>query len=51
VGVEFDHIKNVDEKNWLYQNYEKTMIKSITNSEKYNIHQLLVQTEAFDHYL
>lgn len=51
VGVEFEHLTDLKEKNWLYYNLEKTLLSKLTNSEKLNIHNLLVSTEAFDHFL
>lgn len=34
VGVEFDHIRNEDERLWLYENYEETLNEPITSGEK-----------------
>jgi 2-oxoglutarate dehydrogenase complex dehydrogenase (E1) component-like enzyme len=46
VGVEFSHITNTEEADWLYRNYERSMLENLAPSEKLNIHQLLVQTEV-----
>lgn len=51
VGVEFEHLTDLIEKNWLYYNLEKVMLSTLTNTEKLNIHNLLISTEAFDHFL
>lgn len=51
VGVEFEHLSDLKEKNWLYYNFEKHLTTNLTNSEKLNIHNLLITTEAFDHFL
>ncbi len=51
VGVEFEHLTDLKEKNWLYYNIEKQMISKPTTSERLNIHNLLISTEAFDHFL
>lgn len=48
MGVEFDH---TDEKEWLYENYEKFMSAQLSQAEKVNIHNLLVQGETIDHYI
>ena len=50
-GVEFEHISDLKEKNWLYYNYERNLAIKLSPSEKLNIHNLLTSTEAFDHFL
>ena len=51
VGVEFEHVSDLKEKNWLYYNLEKHIVSKLTTSERLNIHNLLISTEAFDHFL
>lgn len=46
VGIEFDHIVDSQERDWLYKNYEKYFFKELTSSEKLNIHNLMISTEV-----
>lgn len=49
--VEFDHLESEEERDWLYKSYERMMGSKLTNAEKVNINNFLVQSEAIDHYM
>ena len=64
IGVEFEHVLDVEEREWLYNRYEKIMNKPLSNNEKYHINDLLIKSEVillnpsylsikktFDHFL
>ncbi|KAL4472230.1 hypothetical protein ABPG72_013863 [Tetrahymena utriculariae] len=51
VGIEFEHVNDPAERTWLYYNFERHQLTELTSFEKVNIHSLLSQTEALDHFL
>jgi 2-oxoglutarate dehydrogenase complex dehydrogenase (E1) component-like enzyme len=51
VGVEFSHIRDQKERDWLYYNYERIYSQEFTKTQKLNIISSLIQTEAIDHFL
>jgi 2-oxoglutarate dehydrogenase complex dehydrogenase (E1) component-like enzyme len=48
VGVEFEHVRNEDERLWLYENYEKAIHEPVTSGEKVKALQLLLRTECME---
>ena len=46
VGVEFDHVLNYEEREWLYNEYEKITATEITKDEKKKILKLLTEGEV-----
>lgn len=50
-GVEFDHIINVQEKEWLYSTYETLKIAPLSNDLRVELAKTLVEAEALDLYL
>lgn len=46
VGVEFDHVLNYEEREWLYNEYEKIMATEVTKDEKKKILKLLTEGEV-----
>ena len=51
VAVEFEHIQNEDERLWLYENYEKHMHETVQDGENLKALQLLLRTEAMEHFM
>jgi len=51
VGVEFDHVLSSEEREWLYNEYEKIMATEVTKDEKKKILKLLTEGEAVDHFI
>jgi 2-oxoglutarate dehydrogenase E1 component len=46
ITAEFEHVKDEDQRNWLYQNYEKCLNEEVvTNEEKLKALQLLHRAE------
>jgi len=50
IGVEFEQVENVEEKNWLYSKLESTD-QIFTADEQKNILSSLVEVEGFEQYL
>jgi len=46
VGVEFDHIANSEEREWLYNQYEESINRELSKEEKNKILHLLVEGEV-----
>jgi len=39
-------VLDVEEREWLYNRYEKIMNKPLSNNEKYHINDLLIKSEV-----
>lgn len=50
-GVEFDHIINVQEKEWLYSTFETLKLSKIENDLRVKMAKNLIEVEALDHFL
>ena len=46
VGVEFDHVANSEEREWLYNQFEENMSVKLSNEEKKKILNLLNRGEV-----
>lgn len=51
VGVEFKHVECAEERQWLYENYEKAMLEPLPKSEKLNVLSHLIRAEEFELFL
>ncbi|MDX1917264.1 MAG: 2-oxoglutarate dehydrogenase E1 component [Rickettsiaceae bacterium] len=51
IGVEFEHISNKEEKNWLYSNFEEIYIQDLPTSSKLNILQDLIEVSEFEQFI
>lgn len=51
VSVEYDFIESEHEREWLQENYEKYLQESISNDVKNQIIELMIKSQAWDHYL
>lgn len=50
-AVEFSHVGNMEEEEWLYQNYEKYMLGNLEPEKRVRIARDLVRHEALDLFL
>lgn len=51
VSAEFDFIESEHEREWLQENYEKYLQTPISNDVKTQILELMIKSQAWDHYL
>ncbi|EFA78789.1 oxoglutarate dehydrogenase [Heterostelium album PN500] len=49
--VQFEHIESEEEKQWLYDTYERIQNTKHTDEQKINILKQLVKSEVFDHFM
>ncbi|GAM18617.1 hypothetical protein SAMD00019534_017920 [Acytostelium subglobosum LB1] len=49
--VQFEHIESEEEKQWLYETYERIQQTKHTDQQKINILTNLVKSEVFDHFM
>lgn len=51
IGVEFNYIESEAEREWLSSNYESLYQETLTNTERVEIAELLIKSQAWDHFL
>lgn len=51
VGVEFEHVRTVEEKNWLYEEYESLMKTPISPAQQLNLLRELMMGEVLERFL
>lgn len=51
MAIEFMHINNWEERQWLANNFENTVAEELTIEERVNLAKLMLKCENFDHFL
>jgi len=51
VTAQFDHIESIEEKEWLYENFEKIQHQTLDKEQRVSILKNLIKSEVFDHFM
>ncbi|KAF2075278.1 hypothetical protein CYY_003407 [Polysphondylium violaceum] len=51
VTAQFDHVESVEEKEWLYENFEKIQHQTLDKEQRVSILKNLIKSEVFDHFM